>query len=84
MAHQHSAQPLTFLPLSRPNNESAPISQLTQDTLVETAKTNIYLRSPTKGNMMLVKFKTWEFFDIDMPNMDWIPSVSAITNQQEL
>lgn len=51
---------------------------------METAKTNIYLRSPTKGDMMLVKFKTWEFFDIDMPKMEWIPPASAITNQKEL
>lgn len=52
--------------------------------MTEAAKTNIYLGSPTKGNMMLVKFNTWELYENNMPEMDFIPLVAAVTSELEL
>ncbi|CAM9234020.1 unnamed protein product [Sphacelaria rigidula] len=55
-----------------------------QDLLASAHKTNIYLSSPTKGDMMLVKSSTWEFYENDMTDMDFLPSATAVTNDLEL
>lgn len=40
--------------------------------------------SPTKGDMELVTGTSWTFRDRSMPDFDWVPAVSAITNDLEM
>lgn len=52
--------------------------------LTAAVKTDVYLKSTTKGNMVLVKSNTWEFYENNMPDMTFVPSVAAATSELEL
>ena len=47
------------------------------------ARTGLFLSSPTKGNMELVTGKIWEIKENDLPEFEWVPSVSDITSDAE-
>lgn len=47
-------------------------------------RTGLYMSSPTKGKMELVTGSTWRFFEYDLPVFDWVPDMSAITNDTEM
>lgn len=46
-------------------------------------RTGLFLSSPTKGNMELVTGKIWEIKENDLPEFEWIPSLSEITSDVE-
>lgn len=46
-------------------------------------RTGLYLSSPTKGEMELVVGNVWEVKENDLPEFEWVPSVSGITSDVE-
>lgn len=46
-------------------------------------RTGLYLSSPTKGEMELVVGNIWEVKENDLPEFEWVPSVSGITSDVE-
>lgn len=47
-------------------------------------RTGIYLASPTKGNMELFTGTRWIVADNNLPDFEWVPSMSAITNSAQM
>lgn len=51
---------------------------------VTATRTGIYLASPTKGDMELITGTTWHFAYNDLPDFEWVPSMSGITDPLQL
>lgn len=81
---QHHQSSLDVHPMLPYTDQAVIRSLCAQDLLPSADKTSIYLSSPTKGDMMLIKSSTWEFYENDMPDMDFLPSATAIMNDLEL
>lgn len=47
-------------------------------------RTGIYLASPTKGDMELFTGTRWIVSHNDLPDFEWIPSMSGITDPLQL
>ncbi|CAM9319222.1 unnamed protein product [Choristocarpus tenellus] len=45
-------------------------------------RTGIFLSSPTKGKMELIKASKWVMFEENLPPIDWLPSSSGLTSLQ--
>ncbi|CAN0304217.1 unnamed protein product [Ascophyllum nodosum] len=51
-----------------------------QDLLDSSQKTGVYLSSPTKGEMELVTGRVWTMTERSLPDIEWVPTMSYITN----
>ena len=54
-----------------------------QDLLSDDMMTGIFLSSPTKGKMQLIKGSEWSFVE-DLPEFNWVSPASAITSTTEM
>lgn len=54
-----------------------------QDLLSDDIKTGLFMSSPTKGDMQLIRGREWVLHEDNLPEFEWAPSASAITSDAE-